>query len=66
MSSATSDQFATGRDGLDGGPVMRFTPLEWRAILRDPSFLDDPDNDYHTPRKLFGLAVAIVPDHTFG
>jgi len=44
---------------------LRFTPAEWRAVIEDPSFLDDEDNSFQ-PRRLMGLGVTIVPDHRFG
>jgi hypothetical protein len=44
-------------------PPLTFTPAEWRHILADRDFLDDPDNRYSVPRRLMGLAVQIVPDH---
>ena len=45
---------------------LRFTPAEWRHLLEDPSFLDEPDNSYAEPRALMGLPVLIVPDHGVG
>ena len=45
--------------------ALRFTPAEWRHVLEDPSFLADRDNSYRAPRKLMGLPVEIVPDHSF-
>ena len=45
---------------------LRFTPAEWRYLLEDPSFLDQPDNSYAEPRCLMGLPVLIVPDHSMG
>jgi hypothetical protein len=53
-------------DRRGGQFVLHFTPAEWRAILKDESFLDEPDNAYAAPRRLMGLPVAIVPDHRFG
>lgn len=50
----------------DGVCVLHFTPAEWRQFLADPGFLDDHDNRYLPPRRLMGVAVAIVPDHRFG
>lgn len=50
----------------NGESVLHFTPAEWRRCLEDPSFLDDQDNRYLPPRRLMGVAVAIVPDHRFG
>lgn len=53
-------------DRRDDGEVhLHFTPAEWRAVLEDPHFLDDEDNNY-APRRLLGVAVTIVPDHAFG
>jgi len=49
----------------NGKLALRFTPAEWRALLRDASFLRDRDNSY-APRRLMGLPVEIVPDHRFG
>ena len=45
--------------------TLRFTPAEWRVLLEDRSFLDEPDNDF-APRRLMGLPVEIVPDHRKG
>ncbi len=45
--------------------ALRFTPAEWRALLEDRSFLEQPDNDF-APRRLMGLPVEIVPDHRQG
>jgi hypothetical protein len=45
---------------------LRFTPAEWRFLLEDPGFLDEPDNSYAEPRSLMGLPVLIVPDHSVG
>jgi hypothetical protein len=45
--------------------ALRFTPAEWRHVLEDPSFLADRDNSYRAPRRLMGLPVEIVPDHSF-
>ena len=42
--------------------TLRFTPAEWRSLLRDGDFLRDPDNSCR-PRRLMGLPVQIVPDH---
>lgn len=42
--------------------ILRLTPAEWREVLKDGSFLRDPDNSCH-PRRLMGLPVQIVPDH---
>jgi hypothetical protein len=42
--------------------TLRFTPAEWRSLLKDESFLRSPDNDF-SPRRLMGLPVQIVPDH---
>lgn len=42
--------------------ALRLTPVEWRALLADESFLKDSDNSYQ-PRRLMGLPVQIVPDH---
>lgn len=50
----------------DGAFALHLTPAEWRAFLEDPDFLDDPDNSFARPRRLMGLLVEIVPDHTFG
>ena len=43
---------------------LTFTPAEWRWLLEDPGFLDDEDNSYRVPRRLMGLPVQIVPDHS--
>jgi hypothetical protein len=45
--------------------ALRFTPAEWRHVLKDASFLSEGDNCY-APRRLMGLPVEIVPDHRFG
>ena len=45
--------------------TLRFTPAEWRVLLEDRSFLEQPDNDF-APRRLMGLPVEIVPDHRKG
>ena len=42
---------------------LTFTPAEWRSLVEDQSFLDDPDNRYAAPRRLMGVPVRIVPDH---
>ena len=42
--------------------TLRLTPAEWRAVLKDGSFLKDSDNSCR-PRVLMGLPVQIVPDH---
>jgi len=41
------------------------TPAEWRMRLEANGFLRDEDNSYR-PRRLLGVAVEIVPDHSFG
>jgi hypothetical protein len=46
--------------------TLRFTPAEWRVLLEDRSFLEQPDNAYSPPRKLMGLPVVIVRDHRWG
>jgi hypothetical protein len=46
--------------------TLRFTPAEWRVLLEDRSFLEQPDNAYAPRRKLMGLPVEIVPDHKLG
>jgi hypothetical protein len=46
--------------------ALRFTPAEWRVLLEDRSFLEEPDNSYGPERRLMGLPVKIVPDHRFG
>ena len=61
----------SGRSFQTGGPpdgeaVLHFTPAEWRLLLEDAAFLDEPDNDYSAPRRFMGLPVEIVPDHGFG
>jgi hypothetical protein len=43
---------------------LTFTPAEWRRLLADPRFLQDDGNRYATPRRLWGLPVRIVSDHT--
>ncbi len=45
--------------------ALRFTPAEWRHVLEDPSFLADRGNSYCAPRRLMGVPVEIVPDHSF-
>ncbi len=45
--------------------TLRFTPVEWRMLLGDESFLKDPGNSYR-PRRLMGVPVQIVPDHWIG
>ena len=45
--------------------ALKFTPAEWRHVLEDPSFLADRDNSYRAPRKLMGVPVEIIPDHSF-
>ena len=50
----------------EGEAVLHFTPAEWCKLLEDAGFLDEPDNDYSTPRRLMGVPVEIVPDHHFG
>ena len=47
-------------------PPLTFTPAEWRHILEDGDFLDDPNNRYSVPRRLMGLPVEIVPDRDAG
>jgi len=42
--------------------AFRLTPAEWRQVLSDERFLDDPDNGIN-PRRLMGVPVEIVPDH---
>ncbi len=46
--------------------TLRFTPAEWRVLLEDRSFLEEPDNSYAEPRRLMGVPVVIVPDHRIG
>ena len=54
-------------DDRPGGPfALHLTPAEWRSFLRDPAFLRELDNSFAIPRRLMGLLVEIVPDHTFG
>lgn len=43
--------------------TLKFTPAEWRTLLEDRRFLEEPDNHYATPRRLMGLPVEIIPDH---
>ena len=45
--------------------ALRLTPAEWRMLLEANGFLRDEDNSYR-PRRLLGVAVEIVPDHSFG
>jgi hypothetical protein len=45
--------------------ALHFTPAEWRLIIEDPDFLVGLGNAW-APRRLWGLAVKIVPDHRFG
>jgi hypothetical protein len=42
--------------------AFRLTPAEWRAVIKDETFLKDPGNSYQ-PRRLMGVPVQIVPDH---
>jgi hypothetical protein len=58
----------TEHDDQDRAPfgALRFTPAEWRVLLEDRSFLEEPDNSYAPERRLMGLPVKIVPDHRFG
>ena len=42
--------------------AFRLTPAEWRQVLADKTFLDDPDNCIR-PRRLMGVPVVIIPDH---
>ena len=42
---------------------FRFTPAEWRMVLDDDDFFEQPDNSYF-PRVWMGIAVEIVPAHT--
>ncbi len=42
--------------------ILRLTPVEWRALLKDGSFLNEPDNCCR-PRQLMGVPVEIIPDH---
>jgi hypothetical protein len=46
--------------------TLKFTPAEWRVLLEDRSFLEEPDNSYAPERRLMGLPVEIVPDHKLG
>ena len=63
MASSKADD---ARDQAPKGPVaLRFTPAEWRHVLEDPAFLADRANSYRAPRRLMGLPVEIVPDHSF-
>jgi hypothetical protein len=41
---------------------LHFTPAEWRSLLNDADFLNQPDNSY-SPRRLMGLPVEIIADH---
>ncbi len=43
--------------------ILKFTPAEWRVLLEDRSFLEEPDNSYAPMRRLMGVPVVIVPDH---
>ena len=61
-----ADQTADDRAARERRFTLRFTPAEWRALLRDAAFLNDADNRYCPPRRLMGVAVEIVPDHRFG
>ena len=63
MASANAEQ--AGDDPLKSQYALRFTPAEWRQVLEDPSFLADGGNSYRAPRRLMGVLVEIVPDHTF-
>lgn len=60
--SITTDHDEARRDPRP----LKFTPAEWRALLEDRSFLDQPDNAYAPPRRLMGLPVVIVRDHREG
>ena len=42
---------------------FRFTPAEWRMVLEDDDFFEQPDNSYF-PRLWLGIPVEIVPAHT--
>ena len=44
------------------GYTLRFTPVEWRMLLSDRDFLDDPENSIN-PRRWMGIPVEIVNDH---
>lgn len=54
------------QDQQSAGPrsvfAFRLTPAEWRQVLADKDFLDDPDNCIR-PRRLMGVPVVIIPDH---
>jgi hypothetical protein len=44
--------------------AFRLTPAEWRLVLADEGFLDEPGNCIN-PRRLMGVPVEIIPDHRF-
>lgn len=62
--ASSYDDDAQG-DAAQSHFALRFTPAEWRHVLEDPSFLADSDNSYAAPRKLMGVPVEIIPDHSF-
>ena len=43
------------------GYTLHFTPVEWRMLLRDGDFLNDPENSIR-PRRWMGIPVEIVND----
>ncbi|MDP3660611.1 hypothetical protein [Phenylobacterium sp.] len=45
--------------------ALRLTPAEWRRMLEAHDFLKGEHNSYR-PRRLLGVVVEIVPDHSFG
>ena len=57
--------FEPERDA-DGVVRFHFTPGEWRRVLEDRAFLQQEDNAFQPPRRLMGVPVRIVPDHSFG
>lgn len=60
--SSRPDIFRDERETRRAAYAFRLTPAEWRQVLADEGFLDDPDNSIR-PRRLMGVPVEIVPDH---
>ena len=63
MASANAD--AANDEPSKSQYALKFTPAEWRQVLEDPCFLADRGNSYRAPRRLMGVPVEIVPDHSF-
>jgi hypothetical protein len=63
MQTSCGPTAAQDEDRRRSAYAFRLTSAEWRRLLADGSFLRDPDNCIR-PRRLMGVPVEIIPDHS--